>query len=164
MPKPCDICFFFYLLTCEHPYPKTHTHRLTSAAGRPRPIPFYGELGSVNPVFVTQRAASEEGDRIWRELASSFTLGAGQFCTKPGIVFAPRDADAPAAVASHLAEGASWPLLDSRIASGFADRIEEMTARADEMAARADEMTARADEMTARADEMTARADEMASR
>ena len=101
------------------------------AAGRPRPIPFYGELGSVNPVFVTQRAASEEGDRIWRELASSFTLGAGQFCTKPGIVFAPRDADAPAAVASHLAEGASWPLLDSRIASGFADRIEEMTARAD---------------------------------
>lgn len=101
------------------------------ATGRPRPIPFYGELGSVNPVFVTERAAVEDGERIWRELAASFTLSAGQLCTKPGIVFAPRGAAAPAAVAAHLTTDAAWPLLDDRIARGFAARIEEMTARTD---------------------------------
>jgi len=101
------------------------------ACGRPRPIPFFGELGSVNPVFVTMRAAREDGERIWKELAGSFTLGAGQFCTKPGIVFAPRTADSASAVASALSADASWRMLDQRIADGFAHRIEEMTRRAD---------------------------------
>jgi NADP-dependent aldehyde dehydrogenase len=101
------------------------------AAGRPRPVPFYGELGSVNPVFVTERAAAEQGGRIWSELAGSFTLGAGQFCTKPGIVFTPRSAGAPAAVAALIADRLSWRMLDERIASSFARRMSEMTARTD---------------------------------
>jgi NADP-dependent aldehyde dehydrogenase len=101
------------------------------AAGRPRPIPFYGELGSVNPVFVTERAAADHGDQIWTELVSSFTLGAGQFCTKPGIVFAPRKAAAPSAVSQRLGSDRSWPMLDDRIARGYADRIDQMSARPD---------------------------------
>jgi NADP-dependent aldehyde dehydrogenase len=101
------------------------------AMRRARPIPFYGELGSINPVFVTARAAEQDGKRIWQQLAHSFTLGAGQFCTKPGLVFAPRSAGAPAAVAAQLDERLSWRMLDGRIASGFAARTKQMSSRHD---------------------------------
>jgi NADP-dependent aldehyde dehydrogenase len=56
---------------------------------RPDPIPFFGELSSLNPVVVTAQAAAERGEQVGRELAGSFTLGAGQFCTKPGLAFVP---------------------------------------------------------------------------
>ncbi|MCT2584440.1 aldehyde dehydrogenase (NADP(+)) [Actinophytocola gossypii] len=56
---------------------------------RPDPIPFFGELSSLNPVVVTPAAAGERGERIGGELVGSFTMGAGQFCTKPGLVFVP---------------------------------------------------------------------------
>jgi NADP-dependent aldehyde dehydrogenase len=59
------------------------------AVARPEPIPFYGELGSINPLVVTPAAAHERGETIGRDLAGSFTLGLGQFCTKPGLVFIP---------------------------------------------------------------------------
>jgi NADP-dependent aldehyde dehydrogenase len=59
------------------------------AASRPEPIPFYGELSSLNPVVVTPAAAVERAEAIGRGLAGSATLGAGQFCTKPGLVFVP---------------------------------------------------------------------------
>jgi NADP-dependent aldehyde dehydrogenase len=62
------------------------------ACSRPHPIPFFGELGSINPVFVTRRAAERRRNEIIRGFVSSFTLGAGQFCTKPGVIFLP-DAD-----------------------------------------------------------------------
>ncbi|WP_067285243.1 aldehyde dehydrogenase family protein [Streptomyces jeddahensis] len=54
------------------------------AAARPEPIPLFGELGSINPVFVTPRAAAARGTRIAEDYVASFTLGVGQFCTKPG--------------------------------------------------------------------------------
>ncbi len=101
------------------------------AARRARPIPFFGELGSVNPVFVTERAAQQMGDRIWRELTESFTLGSGQFCTKPGVVFAPRAEDAWAEVRDLLGAPAPRRLLNERIASGFVERIGHMSARED---------------------------------
>ena len=56
---------------------------------RPDPVPFFGELSSLNPVVVTPAAAEERGARIGRELVGSFTLGGGQFCTKPGLVLLP---------------------------------------------------------------------------
>ncbi len=59
------------------------------ASGRPRPIPFYGELGSVNPVVVTPSAAQDRCIEIAREYVASATLSAGQFCTKPGVIFVP---------------------------------------------------------------------------
>jgi NADP-dependent aldehyde dehydrogenase len=62
-------------------------HDLASA--RPDPVPFYGELGSVNPVVVTPSACIERGVDIARGLVQSITLGAGQFCTKPGLIFLP---------------------------------------------------------------------------
>ena len=59
------------------------------AAARPNPIPFYGELGSLNPVLVTEQAAETRPDEIAAGLVASYTLGQGQFCTKPGLVLVP---------------------------------------------------------------------------
>lgn len=54
-------------------------------AQRPVPIPFFGELGSVNPMFILPNALKERGNEIGRAWAGSLTMGAGQFCTNPGI-------------------------------------------------------------------------------
>ncbi|MBW7921897.1 MAG: aldehyde dehydrogenase (NADP(+)) [Rubellimicrobium sp.] len=54
-------------------------------AARPDPIPFFGELGSVNPMFLLPEALSARGAAIAEGWAGSLTLGAGQFCTNPGI-------------------------------------------------------------------------------
>lgn len=61
------------------------------AAARPEPIPCFMEMSSVNPVFVLPDALYSRGPEIARGLFASFTLGVGQFCTKPGLVFLPRD-------------------------------------------------------------------------
>lgn len=57
-----------------------------AAAARPKPIPVYAEMGSVNPVFVLPGALQERGEKIAEGLAQSATVGVGQFCTNPGIV------------------------------------------------------------------------------
>ncbi len=59
------------------------------AAARPEPIPFYAEMSSTNPVFILPGGLRERGDTIAAGLHTSFTMGAGQFCTKPGMVFLP---------------------------------------------------------------------------
>lgn len=52
---------------------------------RPEPIPFFGELGSVNPMFLLPHAVANRMDKIVAGWAGSLTMGAGQFCTNPGI-------------------------------------------------------------------------------
>ena len=54
-------------------------------AQRPEPIPFFGELGSVNPMFILPHANAARGEDIAKGWAGSLTMGAGQFCTNPGI-------------------------------------------------------------------------------
>lgn len=61
------------------------------ATSRPAPIPFYGELGSMNPVFITQAALASRRDELATELAGSLTMGRGQLCTKPSVIFVPDD-------------------------------------------------------------------------
>ena len=56
------------------------------AAARPRPIPFYGELGSTNPVVALPQKLAAEGKILASMMASSITLGCGQFCTSPGVL------------------------------------------------------------------------------
>ncbi|WP_329180062.1 aldehyde dehydrogenase family protein [Streptomyces sp. NBC_01477] len=95
-----------------------------AAAARPRPIPFYGELGSLNPVVVTEAAAAERAEQIGTGLAGSFTLGSGQFCTKPGLVLVPAGQDGDrlvAALTSAAAEAPAGVLLDSRMRDNFLD-------------------------------------------
>lgn len=98
------------------------------ASGRPDPIPFYGELGSVNPVVVTTGAAAARGAELASGLVGSFTLGAGQFCTKPGVVFIPRDAGIEQLVADAVAGAAGGPLLTERITTAFPDGIRDLEA------------------------------------
>lgn len=68
------------------------------AASRPEPIPCFMEMSSTNPVFVLPEALKAHSAQIASGLFSSFTLGVGQFCTKPGLVFLPRNQDADAMV------------------------------------------------------------------
>ncbi|THV22187.1 aldehyde dehydrogenase (NADP(+)) [Peteryoungia ipomoeae] len=63
-------------------------------AQRPEPIPFFGELGSVNPMFMLPAAVSARGEGIAKGWVGSLTMGAGQFCTNPGIVVLLKGADA----------------------------------------------------------------------
>jgi 2,5-dioxopentanoate dehydrogenase len=63
------------------------------AASRPEPIPFYAEMSSTNPVFLLPGALRERAENLAAGLHASFTLGAGQFCTKPGMIFLPQGAD-----------------------------------------------------------------------
>ena len=57
------------------------------------PIPFYGELGSVNPSVVLPGAAFARPAAIATGYAGSLTLGTGQFCTNPGLLFVPEDVE-----------------------------------------------------------------------
>ncbi|MGY2258234.1 aldehyde dehydrogenase (NADP(+)) [Pseudomonas sp. SDO55104_S430] len=56
------------------------------AAARPEPIPVFAEMSSVNPVLVLPEALKVRGSKIAAELSASVVQGAGQFCTKPGMV------------------------------------------------------------------------------
>jgi NADP-dependent aldehyde dehydrogenase len=63
------------------------------AAKRPIPIPVYAEMGSTNPVFILPEALKERKEKIAQDLAAAVTLGVGQFCTNPGLVFIPDSED-----------------------------------------------------------------------
>lgn len=97
------------------------------AAARPDPIPFYGELTSVNPLIVTPAAAAERADPIGQGLVDSVTLGAGQFCTKPGLAFIPVGPDGDRirdAAARHLEGKAAGVPLNGGIGKAYTDGIE----------------------------------------
>lgn len=85
-------------------------------AKRPEPIPFFGELGSVNPMFLLPEALRARGAEIAAGWAGSLTMGAGQFCTNPGIavVIDGPDADDFIAAATKAVEpiGAQTMLTD----------------------------------------------------
>ena len=92
------------------------------ANARATPIPFFGELGSDNPLVVTARAAANRRSDLGAEIAGSVTLGAGQFCTKPGLIFLPvgEDGDAIAsALAASAADLSAMTLLSEPIADHF---------------------------------------------
>ncbi|MET9960834.1 aldehyde dehydrogenase (NADP(+)) [Streptomyces sp. NPDC006326] len=102
-----------------------------AAAARPVPIPFHGELGSLNPVVVTPAAAAERAEEIGTGLAGSVTLGVGQFCVKPGLVLVPEGADGDrltGALAKALGETGPGVLLDHRMRENFVTGVRERAA------------------------------------
>lgn len=101
------------------------------ACARPAPIPFYGELGSINPVVVTEAAAREAVDELAAGLVGSFTRDGGQYCTKPGLVFVPAEAGFEDALAGSLAGAPAQPLLTEAMGASFADRAAELARRDD---------------------------------
>ncbi len=97
------------------------------AAARPGPIPFFGELGSINPVVVTEAADAVRGAALAQGLAGSFQLGSGQFCTKPGLVFVPEGSALEAALPAHIGPAAHRLLTDA-IDRGFREGLEHLAA------------------------------------
>lgn len=92
------------------------------AASRPEPIPFFAEMSSTNPVFILPGALHKNGEKIATGLYGSFTLGAGQFCTKPGMVFLPQGNDASkftAKLQENINGSAPFHLLTSGIRSAY---------------------------------------------
>lgn len=93
-------------------------------AQRPEPIPFFGELGSVNPMFVLPKAAKARGEAIGTGWAGSLTMGAGQFCTNPGIAVIQKGAEGDAIVAAAktaLEAVAPQTMLTDGIAQAYQD-------------------------------------------
>ena len=95
-------------------------------AQRPEPIPFFGELGSVNPMFLLPEAMKARGGEIASGWAGSLTMGAGQFCTNPGICVVldgpQADAFIEAATAALEPVGAQTMLTDGIAAAYRAGR------------------------------------------
>ncbi|GAA4553722.1 aldehyde dehydrogenase (NADP(+)) [Amycolatopsis samaneae] len=96
------------------------------AVSRPSPIPFYGELGSVNPVVVTPGALAARGEAVAKGYAGSFSLGAGQFCTKPGLLFLPEGHGLDEVLREAVGAVAAQPMLNDRIASGYEHKLGEL--------------------------------------
>ena len=91
-------------------------------ASRPEPIPFFGELGSVNPMFVLPAALAARGAEIGAGWAASLTMGAGQFCTNPGIAVVLRGARGDAfieAAAAALGRVQPQAMLTDGIAQAY---------------------------------------------
>jgi NADP-dependent aldehyde dehydrogenase len=95
-------------------------------AERPVPIPFYGELGSVNPCVVLPGAAFARPAAIATGYAASLTLGAGQFCTNPGLLFVPEDVGLLTAIAEAVSASSGGPMLSGRIFEGYARAAAEV--------------------------------------
>ncbi|QDW30903.1 aldehyde dehydrogenase (NADP(+)) [Arthrobacter sp. KBS0702] len=95
------------------------------ANARPEPIPFYGELGGINAVFVTEKAWAARRDEILGGYAGSFTMGMGQFCTKPGLLFVPggQTDRVREVLGEALADFVPARLLSSRLHEGFSEAV-----------------------------------------
>ena len=99
------------------------------AVGRLKPIPFYGELGSVNPVFVTMRAAAARLDEILSGYVASFTLGAGQYCTQPGVLLLPAGVLDAARLRAMVGAQPSARLLNDRIDVAYSEGLDALRRR-----------------------------------
>lgn len=102
-----------------------------AAARRPRPIPVYAEMGSVNPVVITQGALASRADDIADGLVGSITMGTGQFCTNPGFILLQESAasqDFIAAVTAKMQAAPAGVLLNEAIAAGLESAVEQTKA------------------------------------
>ena len=103
------------------------------AAARPEPIPVYAEMSAINPVVILPEVAAEKGDALAEGLFGSLTLGTGQFCTNPGLVFIHAD------VADHItykltgliSNSASSTMLNAGICTAYGDGLMRLKNHAD---------------------------------
>ncbi|MCQ9329591.1 aldehyde dehydrogenase (NADP(+)) [Pelistega suis] len=115
----------------SHPYIKAvgftgsragGTALMNTAASRPEPIPVYAEMSSINPVYILPEALKSRGAAIGEALVQSMMMGAGQFCTSPGLVFIVDGDGADAFIAKAketLSQQTSQTMLTPGIAEAF---------------------------------------------
>jgi len=102
------------------------------AATRLQPIPVFAEMGSTNPLFILPGAMRERGAALATELQGSFTLGAGQFCTKPGLVFVPGESEAfQQQLRAGVAQLPHGGMLTHGIAGRFAEGLRKRSTLGD---------------------------------
>lgn len=106
---------------------------MDAAAARPEPIPCFTEMSSGNPVFILPGALRKGPSALAQGLFGSFTLGAGQFCTKPGIVFIPQSGEAKSfldELRSLVEQAQPYTLLTGSIAREYERSTEQRATQA----------------------------------
>lgn len=101
----------------------------TVAAARPRPIPVFAEMGSINPTVLLPGAVRPDPAALASALLSSLTLGVGQFCTNPGLVLMLAGDETEAfitALASAASRSDAATMLHAGIADGYAGGLESL--------------------------------------
>ncbi|KAA0968152.1 aldehyde dehydrogenase (NADP(+)) [Aureimonas fodinaquatilis] len=104
------------------------------AQERAEPIPVYAEMSSINPVLLLQGALSERAEKIGAAFAQSVTLGAGQFCTNPGLLLAVAGDDLTRFEKSAAEELAKLP-AQTMLTAGIHKSYEEGVSRLENHAA-----------------------------
>jgi len=99
------------------------------AARRPRPIPVFAEMGSVNPAVLTRAALRARADVLRDALLAAITFAAGQLCTKPGLVFVPAGPEGDeftTEITSALDQAPAPVMLNARLQEGFVASLTQM--------------------------------------
>ena len=101
------------------------------AQARAEPIPVYAEMSSINPVLILPAAMKARGAEIAKAFVASLTMGAGQFCTNPGLVLGLDDSRLPgfaSTVAGHLEPVAAQTMLTPGISNAYRSGVERLAA------------------------------------
>ncbi|UTW11497.1 aldehyde dehydrogenase (NADP(+)) [Marinobacterium rhizophilum] len=109
------------------------TALMTIAANRPEPIPVYAEMSSINPVFLLPAALQTRGDAIAKGFVGSLAMGAGQFCTNPGLVIAVEGPELDQflqTAAAALAEVAPQTMLTPGIHQAYSEGVAQLKGNA----------------------------------
>jgi len=105
-----------------------------AAVSRPDPIPVFAEMSAINPVVLMENALQKQKDSIAKELTASVVLGAGQFCTCPGLVLM-TDSDAAVAFrkvfAEHIAAALPAPMLNKNMHKAYYEGIQTFQSAAE---------------------------------
>jgi NADP-dependent aldehyde dehydrogenase len=103
------------------------------AQARAEPIPVYAEMSSINPVLVLPHAMAKRGESIAKAFVASLTMGAGQFCTNPGLVLGAEGSDLESftgKVAENLTGVASQTMLTPGIHQAYSGGVEKLAKNA----------------------------------
>jgi 2,5-dioxopentanoate dehydrogenase len=108
------------------------TALMDTAAKRPQPIPVYAEMSSINPVMILPGALARGEEALAEAFFGSLTLGVGQFCTNPGLVFLPdaKGEDFLTKLKSLVEAGSPGTMLNAGICQSFADSTAAVAATA----------------------------------
>lgn len=103
------------------------TALMQAAANRPQPIPVYAEMSSVNPVVFLPEAVDARGEALGEAFFGSLTMGVGQFCTNPGLVFLPTGHGEAflTKLCSLVSTGSPGVMLNSGICAAFQSATSE---------------------------------------
>lgn len=107
---------------------------MNTAAVRPEPIPVFAEMGSLNPVLITSSALENKAAHIGEQLGASMSMGAGQFCTKPGLLLVEDGSQFETfyqALETKIRAVAMAPMLNSRIHSNFVKSLNQFSTELD---------------------------------